>query len=159
MRLRASLLLWALLSLLALVALAACGSTSGGFTSIGSSGGFATAPATAVKPCPGGLSGVTDAGQPNLILTEATKSGDARVGQIVQVRLAANYRWSMAEPFPSLATQINGDYDEHAGVCFWTFKVVSADSVTVTFNGAILCEPQSACPGLVRSETFTVTIT
>jgi hypothetical protein len=65
----------------------------------------------------------------------------------------------MAEPIPALAAQVNGDYDQHAGVCFWTFKAVAAGSATVTFNGAILCEPQSACPGLARSESFTVKIT
>ena len=57
MRSRVSLLLCALTTLLALVLLAACGSTSAGFTSVGSSAGFATVPATTVKPCPGGLSG------------------------------------------------------------------------------------------------------
>jgi hypothetical protein len=65
----------------------------------------------------------------------------------------------MAEPVPALATQINGDYDEHVGVCFWTFKAVTVDSATVTFDGAILCEPQAACPGAVRSESLTIKIT
>jgi len=152
MRVRVGLLLCTLL--MALVALAGCGSTSGAPT-----GGLSIVSGTVVKPCPGGLSGVTDVGQPDLILTETTTSGDAHVGQIVQVRLAANYRWSMAESAPpSLATQVNGDYDAHTGVCFWTFKAVAAESATLTFNGTILCEPQSACPGLASSETFTVKV-
>ena len=101
---------------------------------------------------------MTDHGQPDLILTDAAKSGAAHVGQIVQVRLAANYRWSMAGPVPSLATQINGDYDAHSGVCFWTFKAVAADSAMVTFNGAILCEPTVGLSWPARSESFIVKI-
>jgi hypothetical protein len=104
---------------------------------------------TTAKPCPRGLSGVTDAGNPDLILTEAITSGEARVGRIVQARPAANYRWAMAQPVPALATPINGDYGEHIGVCFWTFRAVAAGSATATFNGANLCEPQPARPGAV----------
>jgi len=92
MRAVARLLLRAVAPLLAIILLAACGSSSGAST-----GGLSTVSGTVVKPCPGGLSGVTDTGQPDLILMATTKFGDAHVGQIVQVRLAANYRWSMAE--------------------------------------------------------------
>jgi hypothetical protein len=37
-------------------------------------------------------------------------------------------------------------------------KGVSTEGATAPFNGAILCEPQSACPELARSETHTVRI-
>jgi predicted secreted protein len=142
------------------------GSTSGEITACGSAsgvpnGGVTAVPGTVVKPCPGGAGGVTDSGQPDPILTETAPSGIAPVGQIVQMRVAAEYRWSLAEPTASLATQINGDYDEHAGVCFWilwTFRAVSPGSASITVTGANLCEPQQACPGLVCSENFTVEI-
>src|SRR5690242_18302514 len=105
MRSRASLLLRGLAPLLAVILLAACASSGGAST-----GGLSTVSGSVVKPCPGGASGVTDAGQPDLILTETATSGDAHVGQVIQARLAAKYRWSLAKPAANLATQVNGDY-------------------------------------------------
>jgi hypothetical protein len=154
MRSRASLLLRGLAPLLAVILLTACGSSGGAST-----GGLSTVPGSVVKPCPGGASGVTNAGQPDLILTETATSGDAHVGQVIQARLAAKYRWSLAEPAANLATQVNGDYDARAGVCYWTFKAVSSGGATLAFNGALLCDPQQACAAIVKSETFTVSIT
>jgi hypothetical protein len=155
MRSHARLLSHIVAPLLAVILLVACGSSGGG----ASTGGLSTVPGSVVKPCPGGASGVTDAGQPDLILTETATSGEAHVGQVVQARLAAKYRWSLAGPVASLATQVNGDYDERAGVCFWTFKAVSSGGATLTFNGALLCDPQQACAAIVKAETFTVSIT
>jgi hypothetical protein len=142
------------------LALAGCGYIT---TTSTSDGGGSTGPitGTTVRPCVGPPAGVGVEGQPALTLTDATpnRAGTAHVGDLIQVRLSANFHWGLDDTPAGLApTQYIGSLDQARQLCFWNFRAQSAGTTTIKFTGTPICESGSACPAIARLETFTVRV-
>lgn len=151
------------LTLMALVALGGCGAATGAST-----GSHNSATATPGKPgvgkltvrgCPGPFGTANDAGTPALILTNQSKTGDAKVGDLVQVQVPATYHWTDVRASANLAIQSPaGVQDSAKNVCVWTYRAVNAGAATVDLTGGALCEPTQACPAYATIADFTVTV-
>lgn len=145
--------------------LAGCGASAG---AANGSHGAATATATQGRPgvgkltvrgCPGPFGTSTDAGSPRLVLTNQTKSGDAHVGDLVQVQVPATYRWSQVDASSNLALQQPaGVQDSAKNVCVWTYRALSAGAATVQLTGGALCEPTQPCPAYAVVADFSISV-
>lgn len=153
------------LILAALGALAGCGVTSttinpggprlGSATPTATSGGFK---GTAVRPCPGPVGSVTDAGQPSLVITQSMTTATAHVGDLVQIQLPTTQHWTYQSD-QSLLTLLQpaGVQDTQKNVCAWTFRAPSAGTTTLDFSGTAICD-NLPCPQYVRVVDFTITV-
>lgn len=143
-------------------AVAGCGVT-GGANGGGNAPGTATPNTKAVaKGCVDGAGGTVDVGAPALVLTlqDARHESTVHVGDVLQVRLPATQRWSMARGGTgTLATlQPAGYWDVKASACVWNFKAARAGATTLGFVGTALCEPGRPCPAYAIAEDFPVTV-
>lgn len=149
-------------ALAALLALAGCASATSAV------GGTHTATSTPGKPgvgkltvrgCPGPWGTANDAGTPALVLTNQQKSGDAHVGDLIQVQVPATQHWTQIDASPNLALQQPaGVQDSAKNVCMWTYRAISAGDATVNLTGGALCEPAQPCPAYAVVADFSITI-
>ena len=155
-------------TLLATLALGACGASTPSQAKQGtSSGGTATTGGVipgggggmAVRPCPGAVSDATQAGSVALILTPGKTSGSLHVGELAQVRLPTADHWTLLSQ-PSLMTSVAtaGGQDNTLNACFWTFQAQSAGTETLKFSGMQPCDQPGACSTAVVQQVFTITI-
>src|SRR5487761_1895300 len=134
-------------ALAALVALSGCGgamssATTGGGTTSATTGGSFPGGAMVVRPCPGLTGDASGAGALALILTRNNASGSLPVGELAQVRLPATLHWTLTTQSPLLASVgTAGGQDTTLNVCYWTFRAVSAGSVTLRYSGVQPCDP------------------
>lgn len=153
----------ALVVLAALTALAGCGASTG--TANGAPGSATSTPGKpgvgklTVRGCPGPLGNADDAGTPALVLTNQAKSGEAHVGDLIQVQVPATQRWNEVKASSNLALQQPaGVQDGTKNVCVWTYRALSAGSATVNLTGGALCEPNQACPAYAVLADFSISI-
>ena len=156
--------------LLATLALAACGAAG---QSGGTVGGAASATASAtsgvgsipgggmaVRPCTGQISDAASVGAIALTLTPSHSSGSLQVGQLAQVRLPATDHWTLTG-LPAHLTGVGeaGGQDTTLNVCYWTFRAVSAGTITLYYSGAPPCDPPAvACSNTMIAQQFTITV-
>jgi hypothetical protein len=150
------------LPLLALT-LVGCGAdTSAGNLRTSTSTSTSTStPATGLdtQACAGPLGSVSDAGTPGLLLTPASVSGQAHVGDLIQVRLPMTNRWDFNPGSSGLAPlQPAAVRDMTSKACFWNFRGQSTQDVKLSFMQTALCAANSPCPLYARQVTFTVHI-
>lgn len=143
------------------LALAACGSagSSGGGTSGGATGA-GPGDGMTVRPC---LGTYTGGNHPALTLTNFSGdiTGDAHVGDTVEIHLDGHHKWTYTYVMPSGALTVQttqGLLDESDVSCVWIFRANEAGAATVAFTGAALCDPTQACPQYALLQTFTIHI-
>lgn len=154
------------LCLFAALALAGCGATTI-IDSPGNTSGPTQPPipgvggggATAVRPCT--ASTTTPSKTPTIVLTvnQAYKTTQARVGDVIEVRLDTVTRWSPPANKGAavlLALQPQGGMDATTHTCRWLFAVTGKGSVTLSFTGSPVCESNAPCPAIARFEQFTI---
>ncbi len=156
--------------LLATLALAACGAATGSRGTAGGSGSDASSGSTsvgsipgggmAVRACPGQVSDATTVGALALILTPAHSAGSLHVGELAQTRLPATYHWTLTgQPAQLSGVGEAGGQDSTLNVCYWTFRAVSAGTITLHFSGAPPCDPPAvACSNVTVEQNFTITV-
>jgi hypothetical protein len=114
-----------------------------------------------LKPCPGGVGSVSQAGTPALVLgpSGSATTGSARPGALVQVQLPAWARWSYNGTAPAPPPlQPAGYEDTQRQVCVWNFRMARVGTVALQFTGTGLCDYKGSCPVPVIRETFTVRV-
>jgi hypothetical protein len=121
------------------------------------------AEAKGVKPCPGGVGSVTQAGAPALVLRPwgGALMGNVHPGALVQVQLPVLRAmvWSYDGTAPSWALlQPAGYEDVQRQVCVWNFRAAVVGTLTLKFTGTGICNAEGLCPVPVIPVTFTVRI-
>ncbi len=151
------------LALATLLTVAGCGATSGAAN--GSHGSTTATPGSpgigklTVRGCPGPLGTANDAGTPALVLTNQRKSGNAHVGDLIQVQVPATYRWTHIDASSNLALQQPaGIQDSSRNVCVWTYRALGAGAASVSLVGGALCEPMQPCPAYAVAANFMISI-
>lgn len=114
---------------------------------------------TTVKPCAG--NDVAPSKTPTIVLTvkDSHKTTQAHIGDVVEVRLSANMRWTTpADGVASVLTplQPQGGLDSQGQTCSWVYQVKATGSAALTYIGVFNCEPNSACPAIAEDEEFTI---
>lgn len=153
---------------LALVACGGAGSSSGRSSGGGSPGGgspggaISEGPGTGmtVRPCLGSYTGGYNAA---LTLTNFSGdiTGDAHVGDTVEIHLDGHHKWTYSYVMPSgalTAQTTQGLLDGTDVSCVWIFRAREAGASTVAFTGSALCDPTQACPQYALLQTFTIHI-
>ncbi|MEO7000246.1 MAG: hypothetical protein ABI068_00400 [Ktedonobacterales bacterium] len=116
----------------------------------------------AVKPCAGPIiDGHTT--QAAIILTQRQERQtiQAQVGDVIEVRLPANYRWDgiSGQLGSTLAMrQPQGSLDNSLGACVWDFAAVQRGEVLLQFTGGALCASDAPCPMYAIIAEFTLRI-
>lgn len=153
--------------LLAMLALAACGAAGRSTGTAGSGAATGTASVgsipgggMAVRPCTGQVSDAASVGALALTLTPSHSTGSVRVGQLAQVRLPATDHWTLTgQPAHLTGVGEAGGQDTTLNVCYWTFRAISAGTITLYYSGAPPCDPPAvACSNTMISQQFTITV-
>ena len=150
------------IAVVTLLALAGCGSATsavgGAHTATGTPGKPGVGKLT-VRGCPGPWGTANDAGSPAVVLTNQQKSGNARVGDLIQVQVPATQHWTQIDASPNLALQQPAGVQVSAtNVCVWTYRAISAGDASVQLTGGALCEPTRPCPAYAVLADFAITI-
>lgn len=134
---------------------------AGGLMGCGAAiGGGTTAPTTTTiaHGCPGGSGAGFEVTAPAFVLSlkDASHESTARVGEVIQVRLPATQRWSVAKDAAGVLELLQpaGYWDVKASACVWNFRAAKAGTTTVSFEGRALCKPGQMCPAYVVAEEF-----
>jgi hypothetical protein len=147
--------------------LAACGpSTVGSGGTNGSNQASATATAAALASLNGCPSQETPTGikPADVVLTQNggfDQSASAKQGQILEIRLLATMRWSLAtaNAGPALAPESPaGWYNRALGACIWRFSANAAGTATLQYTGTPVCAPGSACPTFALAQAYMITV-
>lgn len=150
--------LWlASLSAVLALLLGACGAApsqgSGSTSSAGPGAGMA------IRPCLGDYTGDLS---PALTLSSSARvSGSVHVGDIIEIRLDGQHKWTLdaVKPGAALAAEGNqGALDRADGTCVWDFQARERGDVIISYSGVALCDPTQACPDYAIAQSFTVRI-
>ena len=160
-RARLGLMRFWLVGALASLSLAACGAST--TNSHGSANGASpvstvSGKATSIRPCLGTFTGGVS---PALTLsnTSGARSGAAKTGDTIAIRLDTQHTWRLASIKPSgtlTAQTLNGQFDSGASACVWLFSAEAPGDATVTFSGLPLCDTTRACPQYATAISFTI---
>jgi hypothetical protein len=90
----------------------------------------------------------------------ATVGFAMRRGEIVEFRLAATIRWGVSMQNSAILTphQSNDWYDASGQVCVWRYTAAATGMAHLTFEGGLVCPPNTACPALAAIAQYEVTV-
>ncbi|HEX8035410.1 MAG TPA: hypothetical protein VF510_16255 [Ktedonobacterales bacterium] len=121
-----------------------------------------TATMSVAKGCPKGAESGVGVTAPVHVLTvgDAGHVTEARVGDVVQVRLPAAQRWKLGKDGAGTLELLQpaGYWDVKASACVWNFRAVKVGATTLSFGGMAICKPGQPCAQYVVAEEFPITV-
>ena len=115
--------------------------------------------------CPAQQPPASAANPPDVVATAGVACGATAslcACQVLEVRLAANLRWSLTvqDPAGALAPAApNGWFDAALQSCVWRFTGQATGAANLAYNGRAICKPGAICTNFVILESFAVTVT
>lgn len=154
------------MSMLMVLALTACGHSTG----IASDGGPGQPTATAMLPatsqtgCPSVNQSVAWPAPPAVVLTTPFPTGPTtlRAGQALEVALPFGHVWRFqaGSEHPALTLDQPAGYgDSGTRRCVWHFTAQQAGQVKLNFTMQALCPPHTSCPLYIMLLQTTITVT
>lgn len=149
--------------------MAGCGSSSSsGSGNSGTDTGASTPSPTVTKGtastqgCPNNVILSPAQGAPTITVTqgESQKPVAAHQGDIIEVQLAANHRWTgptTSQGNLELQTPY-GYVSQNKNMCVWRFVAKSAGTTNLNFEGHPICQKGQMCPQYILSLPFSIVV-